>query len=155
MSPSLWMIFLPGISLMLFALGGEQISDTIPGQKWIRRFVLTFIYGLCVFLAGFQWWQGLAVFIVATFVFHLGYGDRASWPMKALIFAGYGLISAPIGLSWWNPITAVGCFVMMVFSNWKWLAGTFVWTAVCGLFGALIGIQISFLLAGQGLIWKF
>jgi hypothetical protein len=155
MNKELWMVGIPAVGWLLFALGGTKISDSMGGKKWLRRFVLTFILGVCVFFAGFQWWQGLAVFAISCLFFHLGYGDKAKWPMKCLIFSGYGLISAPIGLSWWNLITAVGCVLMMLFSNIPGLSKTFVWKIVEGFFGAVIGVQIAFLLSGNGLIWKF
>lgn len=155
MNPELWIVAIPAFSWLLFALGGTQISDTIAGKKWLRRFVLPFLWGLCVFFAGFSWYQASAVALLGCLMLHLGYGSNSSWPKKLLIFAGYGLISAPIGVSWWNPITSIGCALMFLLSNTPLTSATMVWKIVEGAFGALIGITISFILAGYGLSWKF
>jgi hypothetical protein len=153
LSPELWLVLIPAYSWLLFALGGTQISDTIEGQKWLRRFVLTFLWGLCAFLGGFHWYQAVGVFVLGTVMLHMGYGSRTSWPMRILVFAGYGIISAPIGLSFWNIATALICPLMFYLSNQKWATKTFVWKVCEGTFGALIGITIAFALTGYGLIW--
>lgn len=153
MNSELWMVIVPAIGWALFALGGTQISSTIKGQKWIRRFVLPFLFALCVGLAGVAIWKAVLVAILAIGFFHLGYGDRSSWPMRLVIFSGYGIVSAPIGLSFWNIFTALGCFVMMFLSRTKLTANIFVWKICEGAFGALIGISISYLLAGNGWVW--
>jgi len=97
----------------------------------------------------------VAVAVLGCFMLHLGYGSKAKWWKKLLIFSGYGIISAPIGLSWWNPITAIACASMFLLSNTPLTSATMVWKICEGMFGALIGITISFALAGYGLNWKF
>lgn len=153
LNPELWLVLIPAFSWLLFALGGTQISDTIKGKKWLRRFVLSFLFGLCLFLAHCALWQWLSVAIVACAMFHLGYGSKTSWTMRLLTFAGYGLISAPLGLSWWNLITSVGCAVMFLLSNTKITSAIVVWKVCEGFFGAVIGVSIAYLLAGYGLVW--
>jgi len=155
MNKELWIVLVPAFSWLLFALGGTQISDTIEGKKWLRRFVLPFLWGVCVFFAGFSWYQAVAVAGLGCLMLHQGYGSKAKWWKKLLIFLGYGLISAPIGLSLWNPITFIACAAMFLLSNTPLTSATMVWKIVEGAFGALIGITISFALAGYGLIWKF
>lgn len=154
MSPELWLVFIPPVSWILFALGGSQISSTIKGQKWIRRFVLPTILAICVFVVQFAWWQSLAVFAISCLALHLGYGDRASWGLRGAIFLLYGAISLPIGVSYWNAITPIACLLMMFFSRIKFLNDTFVWKCVEGFMGLLIGIQVAYLLAGNGIIFK-
>ena len=67
----------------------------------------------------------------------------------------YGLISIPLGISWWNPITALGFLSLFLLSNTKATANTFTWKVCEGTFGALVGIQIAYLLAGMGrLLWQ-
>lgn len=153
MNKELWMCILPALGWLCFSLGGTQISDKIEGQKWIRRFLLPFLWGICVFLASFAWWQGAGVAILACAMLHLGYGSKTSWPVRISVFAGYGLISATVGLSVWNIITFICCGMMFLLSNLKVTSWIFVWKIVEGAFGALIGIQISYLLAGQGIVW--
>lgn len=154
MNKELWLVIVPAYSWLLFALGGTQISDTIPGKKWLRRFVLTALWGLCTFFAGFSYYQAIAVFALGCLMTHLGYGSKTSWKMRLLVFAGYGLISAPIGISYWNLITAVVCSLMFLLSNTKLTALVFVWKICEGAFGCLIGIQIAYKLSGYGLIFK-
>ena len=155
LNKELWIVLVPALSWLLFALGGTQISDKIEGKKWLRRFVLPFLWGLCVFFGGFFWYQAVGVAILGCLMLHLGYGSKTSWKMRLLVFAGYGLISAPIGLSWWNPITSIACAVMFLLSNTPLTSATMVWKCAEGSMGALIGITISFALAGYGLSWKF
>lgn len=146
MNKELFIVVIPVLSGFLFSLGGTEITEKIKGQKWIRRFVLPFAIMFPSSLIIFSWWQSLIVAIIACIVFHLGYGDRASWIKKFFIFAGYGLISLPIGLSWWNLFTAAGCFILMLLSQ-KVMPKTFTWK-ICELsFGVLIGIQVSYILA--------
>lgn len=155
MNPELWLIIMPTLGLSLFALGGTQISDKIEGQKWLRRFLLPFLWAACVKLAHFSLWQAAGVGILACGLFHLGYGEKTSWKMRLLVFAGYGLISAPIGLSPWNAISVIGCIGMFFLSNFKPTSWVFVWKIVEGFMGFNIGIQLGFLISGNGLIWKF
>lgn len=152
LNPELWMVWMPAISALLFALGGSQISDTIKGQKWTRRFVLPAILGISV---GFSvsWWQGLLLGCFACAMFHQGYGDRASWLKKAFIFLGYSVISAPIGLSFWNIPIFFWCWVGMWISQTKWGGSTLQWKVWESGTGYLIGQTVAFALAGYGWIW--
>lgn len=153
LNPELWMVFLPGISAILFALGGTQISDTILGQKWLRRYVLPAILGLSAYFAGIGPGWAIAVTLISAICFIQGYGERASWAKRTLIFIGYGCISLPIGMSWWNLICTVGCIVLFVLSNWNLTSKTFVWKTCESILGFLVGMQIAFLLAGNGIIF--
>ena len=146
MNKELFMVIIPALSGLLFALGGTEISDKIKVKKWIRRFILPFAVLLPACLIIFSWWQSLIVALIACVVFHLGYGDKANWLIRFLIFSGYGLISLPIGISWWNLFTALGCFILMLLSQ-KIMPKTFTWKICELLFGVLIGIQVSYILA--------
>ena len=155
LSNELLMVFLPAISWFLFALGGTQIAEdnSIKGQKWIRRFVLPFVYLLTCFLVGVIWWQSLAVTVSYIIAFHLGYGDRTSWRMKPLVGVTYGLPTLFIGVSYWNLITAV-MFTFLFFISNKTSAGKLViWKVVEGFFGTFCGIQLAYLLMRKGLVW--
>jgi hypothetical protein len=156
LNKELWMVLLPAAGWFLFALGGTQISETIKGKKWFRRFVFPAVLGGSVLLAGFTWWQALAVFAISCLMLHLGYGERTRWAVKFLVFLGYGLISVPIGVSYWNLITGLGSFILFILSNIPFVTfyrDTFAWKVCEGMFGCLIGIQVSFLLAGYGLVF--
>ncbi|MFA5100361.1 MAG: hypothetical protein WC547_05725 [Candidatus Omnitrophota bacterium] len=143
MNKELFMVFVPGISWILFSLGGAQISDKTPGWKGWRRFILPAVYLAAVIMV-FQWWQAALVTGTAVAVYTFPYGDRTSWPLKALVGLGYGLISLPIGLSWWNVITAIGFIALFALSNTKITAKTFTWKICEGLFGLLVGIQVAY-----------
>lgn len=155
MNPEMWMVIMPALGWLCFALGGTQISDKIEGQKWIRRFLLPILWGVCIFLAGFAIWQAIVTTILAIGMFHLGYGSKTSWKMRLLTFAGYGIISSPIGLSFWNPITFGLCAILFLLSNTKITSSVFVHKIIEGSWGALIGVQLSYLLAGNGIVWRF
>ena len=153
MNKELWLVIMPALGWLLFALGGTSISDKIKGQKWIRRFILPFLWGICLFLANFAWFQVCGVALLACLMLSLGYGSYTSWKARLGVFTGYGLISAPIGLSVWNIITPIGCVILFLLSNIKLLGKPIIWKIWEGSAGALIGIQISYLLAGYGLVW--
>lgn len=144
MNPEIWLVAMPAIGWLLFSLGGTEISENIKGQKWVRRLMLPAAFGLCVFLAGAEWWRAVCVCGVSMAVFPFGYGERSTWIKRILIFSGYGLISAPVGLSWWNLITAISCPALMALSLWRPTSRVFVWKVAEGAFGAMIGIQTAF-----------
>ena len=146
LNKELYMVGLPAISWLLFALGGTQISDTISGQKWIRRFVLPTVYLIACLMSGFIW-QGIVTALLAMGVYHLGYGTKVPWWRKILVGIGYALISVAIGLSWWNLITAIAFIGLFKLSNTKWAASMFVWKICEGFFGLFVGIEIAYLLA--------
>lgn len=165
LNPELYMVFLPAICAILFALGGTQISTTIKGQKWFRRFVLPAVVGLTVGLA-MTWWQGVLVFLINAAYPWRGYGDRASWFKRVLVFIGYGLRSIPIGWSLWNIFTPVAAMILFVLCNLRVnireydpshielkFGDVFVWKFWEASMGFLIGFQIAYLLAGYGHIW--
>ena len=154
MNPELYLIIMPALGLILFALGGTQISDTIKGQKWLRRFLLPFLWGLVVLGAGFAWFQACAVVIVSCALFHLGYGSKTPWGAKLAVFVGYGAISPPIGISTWNLITIASAICLFLLSNFKPTSGTVVHKVWETITGTVIGISLGYLLAGYGLTWK-
>ena len=152
MNPELMMVFIPGISAILFSFGGTQISQTLKGQKWVRRFLLPSFFLLMTLIAGFEWWQGLLVFLISCVSFHLGYGDRTPWWMKILVFLSYGLISLPVGISFWNLILVLLAPILMILSRSR-LGGIVVWKIVEASWGFLIGISLAFPLSNNGIIF--
>lgn len=149
----LLMVFLPGISWILFALGGTQISDKIQGWKGWRRFILPFVYEVFCIISGIIWWKIMLVMALAGIVYSLPYGHKVSWKMKPLVALGYGLISIPIGFSIWNVITIIGFLGLFKLSNWKPTASIFIWKFVEGAFGLLVGISLAYVLMGKGWVW--
>jgi hypothetical protein len=149
----LWIVFLPGLSSVLFALGGTEVSREIKGQKWLRRYVLPVVLGLSVYFAGFAPGWAVAVTVISAICFPQGYGEKASWAKRVLIFTGYGCISLPIGISWWNLMCVIGCIGLFALSNWKVTADTFVWKTCEIIMGFLVGMQVAFLLSGNGLVF--
>jgi len=147
MNKELLMVFLPGISWILFALGGTQISDKIKGWKGWRRFILPFVYGLFVLISGVNiWWKILITMAIAGITYSFGYGDKTPKWLKVIVLSSYGLVSVAIGLSIWNLFTAIGANVLFKLSNTKWSANIFVWKICEGFFGLLCGIQLAYVL---------
>jgi hypothetical protein len=145
MNKELVMVLLPGISWILFALGGTQISSSIQGQKWIRRWVLPAAYFIaCMFFM--SWWLALLTAVQAIVVYHLGYGEQIPLERKFAIGCGYASIGAFIGLSWWNAITVLGFITLFILSNTKLTQNVFVWKICEGFFGLLVGIQLAYIL---------
>jgi len=153
MNNELIMVILPSASWLLFALGGTQISATVPGWKGWRRFVLPVVFAVFCILASTLWWQALITLITAIAVYIQGYGSKATWLKRALIAIGYGLIGASIGLSIWNLLTPLVFMLLFKLSNWKPTAGLFVWKVCEGFFGLMCGIQLAYVLMKHGLIW--
>ena len=152
MNLELLMVVIPGVSWILFALGGTQISPTIPGQKWIRRFLLPSV--LCVFALFYvPWWQAALATLPAMAIFSLGYGDSTPWWGKILVGCSYALIGIAIGVSWWNLITAVMFSLLFLLSNIKVTEKIFVWKICEGFFGLFVGIQLAYVLMGGGIVW--
>ena len=145
MNKELFMVFVPGISWILFNLGGTQISDKVEGWKGWRRFILPLVYFGSVIIYH-VWWIAALVALIAFGAYTLPYGDRTPWWSKALVGCGYALISLPLGLSVWNGITAVGFILLFWLSNVKLTAKTFTWTICEGLFGLLVGVELAYLL---------
>ena len=143
LNKELFMVFVPGVSSILFALGGTQISDKNPGWKGWRRFILPAIYFLAILLAGHPV-QGLLVAGLSILAYTLPYGERTSWFLKFIVGCGYGLISAPLGFSAWNIVTAIGFIVLFALSNFELTRKTVVWKICEGAFGYLVGIEIAF-----------
>ena len=152
MNPELLMVFVPGISWILFSLGGTEISSKIPGQKWIRRWLLPTIY-LMTAMCCVPWWQAILATLPAIAWFSMGYGDSTPWWQKVLIGVLYATIGAAIGISWWNLGTAIGFSVLFLLSNTKLTEKIFMWKICEGFFGLLVGIQLAYVLMGCGIIW--
>lgn len=146
------MVFLPGISWILFALGGTQISDKIKGWKGWRRFILPFVYGVFSTISNVVWWKVMLVMALAGIVYSLPYGHKVSWKMKSLVALGYSLISIPVGFSIWNVITGVGFLSLFKLSNMKVTSNIFVWKFAEGTFGLLCGISLAYALMGYSII---
>ena len=153
MNKELLMVLVPGLSWILFALGGTEISQKIKGQKWIRRFVLPIVYLIAGIIAEVAIGQAIGVAILACGAFHLGYGEKKKWLERIGVGIAYGLIGIPVGISMWNLITVLGFLGLFKLSNTKLTANIFVWKIVEGMIGLLIGIEIAYSLMGLGVTW--
>jgi hypothetical protein len=153
LNTELFMVFVPAVSWLLFALGGTQISNTIPGWKGWRRFILPAVYLLACLIAGIVWWRAVLVAAIAGAGYSLGYGEGKAWWQRFMVGAAYALITISIGLSIWNVFTAIAFIILFWLSNTKITANIFVWKVCEGFFGLFCGIQLAYVLMGQGLIW--
>ncbi len=146
MNKELVMVFVPGLSWVLFALGGTQISDTIKGWKGWRRFILPTVYMVACIFFGIEWWRILLVGFAAGLVYTLPYGVKTKNWVRYLVALGYGCISVPIGISIWNVLTVIGFITLYHLSNFKPTSKAFVWKICEGFFGVLVGIQLAYIL---------
>ena len=156
LNPELLMVVIPALCWLLYALGGTTIGYRSDGSKMkgIKSFRR---YGVALVLAGFclfaSWWQALLVGALTVGSFSLGYGVKHTWLKRILVGFAMGLISLPLGLSWWSlspPLVFIGTYFL---SNWKPMSDTFTWKLCEGLTGLSVGISVSYLLAGHGLLW--
>ena len=140
------MVFIPGISWILFALGGTQISNTTPGWKGWRRFILPIIFMASCWIFGIVLWKIISVGLISMVVYSLGYGNGKTWLQRFIIGCLYALITVFIGLSQWNIVTALGFITLFILSNTKLTSSMFIWKICEGFVGALTGIQLAYLL---------
>jgi len=151
-NPELNLVFIPALAWLLFSLGGSKISEEIPGWKGWRRFILPAVFLVACFINGIIWWKSILA-ILPCWAYCMGYGERASYLKKFFIGCLYGLIGVAIGISWWNLATIVGFITLFKLSNTKLVAHIFVWKIIEGMYGLFCGIQLGYLLAGNGTIW--
>ena len=85
LNEELFMVFVPAVSWLLFALGGTQVSNEVPGWKGWRRFILPAVYMLACFIAGIVWWKAVLVAAVAGAGYSLGYGEGKTWLQRECI----------------------------------------------------------------------
>jgi hypothetical protein len=138
----LLMIIIMSVSGALFALGGTEIPYFKTGFKWLRRFVLPLFLALGCVLSGVSWWQASIYAVLLCVALIQGYGEKASYFKKFIIFCAYSGCSAVIGLSWWLLITPIVLTLLFLGSNWKHLASTFFWKGIEFLMGTLIAISL-------------
>lgn len=140
------MIYILILSLggTLFALGGTEISTNIKGQKWIRRFMLPCLWGAILFFFGhFDLWRVLVFTAGTSIAFHLPYGSKHSYPVKAFTAVFFVLPSVVfMTFSLWQVIVPIGFLLMFWLSNLPATSNYFVWKIVEFMTGVLIGANL-------------
>lgn len=158
MNVELWYILIFVLSGGLWAFGGTEISKTVEGQKWIRRFLLPVALGLCLkFGLDVATWKVASFSLLSMASFSMGYGDRSPWwkfkgrhdtesgqwiwwwyyPKWVTAICIY-LPTVFIGLSWWLVIAPI------VFLLTFWLSRhdrkSFRWKIVEFIHGSMVGL---------------
>ncbi len=150
MNPEHWHYIIMGISGMLFAAGGTEISQKVGGQKWLRRILLPVLLALCLkFALDVELWRCGAFLVASVGVLSLGYGDRSHWWQwdgsrypKWFTACMIPLPTLFIGFSLWiftYPLIFLGAFALQKYTKTSWKIFEFVagsWFGVC-LVGAL------------------
>ncbi len=123
-----------------FAIGGT-------GFKWVRRYILPILLGVCCFFAKIALWK-IGCFVVSlSVILHLGYGERTPYLLKAAIFSGYGLACAWLGFSWFIIISPLLIIALFYLSNNKLTSSIFVWKICEFLMGTYIGCIVANIIA--------
>lgn len=149
----LLMVFVPGLSWILFALGGTEINPSIGGIKPFRSVGLPILFGVAA-LTVVVWWQALLTAVTTFGILSLSsYGSKYGWGRRTLTIVAFGLIGVTLGLSFWNLFFMLWFFTLYLLSNFKPTASTFIWKIVEGSVGAFIGVQVTYSLMGHGLTW--
>lgn len=143
MNPEIYVIISAALGLILFPLGGTQISETIPGKKWLRRELLPILWALFALVAGFEWWRCVGVAMAFDIVFRLPYGDDTPKWWRFFVFMIYPLPSLFLGFNIWQFFAGALCFGLWALSNWKPTAKAFEWVISCLLIGAVLGITVG------------
>ena len=136
------MIACMGIGGVGFAVGGT-------GFKWVRRYLMPLLLGGIALISGIIWWKCLAMAVSMIVALSLPYGDRTPYWLKFIVFMTYPASTLWLGLSWWQPITALVCFGVFCLSNWKPTENTFVWKICEFIMGSSIGITVASLISGH------
>lgn len=122
---------------VLFAAGGTHIPKW-GGQKWLRRFILPLVIGVICYFSGLALWRLVGMCIGLCIAFHLGYGSRTPYWMKAITAAMFTLPTLFIGFSWFQLLTPI-CFLSMFYlSNTPYWGKYFTWKIVEFLVGVFI-----------------
>jgi len=121
-----FIILLP-ISSLLGMLGGYR-------WKWMRRYILPIIFGIICFIYGISLFNSFLVFLIGGISFSLPYGENSSWIIRILTAISFGLISVPIGLTWWQIIPPITFLICWILSNkyklqWK-ICEAITWFAI-------------------------
>ncbi len=153
MNNELLMVFVPGLSWILFALGGTEINPSVGGIKLFRREGMSILFGAASLLV-VVWWQALLTAALTWGLLSLSsYGSKHGWGRRTLTIIAFGLIGVTLGLSFWNLFSMLGFLSLYLLSNAKFSANVFIWKIVEGFAGAFIGIQVAYSLMGHGLTW--
>lgn len=132
----LWMTAVLGFSGVAFAIGGMK------GGRVLRRYLLPLGLALSLLLNSFPVWKVACYALALSFALHLGYGDRASWWKKALVFALYALPSLVFGLTLWQVASPLIMLLIMFLSQTKTFANDFKWKLCEFNIGVLIACTL-------------
>lgn len=132
----LWMTAVLGFSGVAFAIGGMH------GGRVLRRYLLPLGLALALLLNAFPLWRVATYAVALSFALHLGYGDKASWWKKALVFALYAIPSLVFGLTIWQVFSPVIMLLIMFISQTKTFADDFKWKLVEFNIGVLIACTL-------------
>lgn len=128
-------VILVPLSAMLFAIGGT-------GYKWVRRFVLPFIYSITALICGAAIWQVVSLGLLTCLAYCLPYGDSVDWTARALVLMAYPISTMVLGITWWQPIAAIMLIALFAASRAGWLTWK-IWELIAGF---LMGVVIADLL---------
>lgn len=136
------MILCMAIGGILFAAGGTDIPK-IGGQKWLRRFILAFAFGLIAYFNGTILWKAICMALGLCVAFHLPYGSKSPYWVKTITACCFTLPTLFLGFTWWQLFTPIAFISMFWLSNNKYWGRFFPWKIVEFLTGTYIGITIT------------
>lgn len=132
MNPEWLMIACIVTGTAAFAVGGT-------GYRFVRFAVMPLILGLICYASHIVWWRDLLMAISLGGMLTLGYGEKAPYWRKALVFSGYSVATFWIGFTWWQLISPPLILLVFFLSNWKPTSKIFVWKICECIMGFLIG----------------
>jgi len=132
-------------TLQLIVISLSAILFSIGGLCWkpARRFILPIILSGIALYCGLIWWKAVGLLICLAISLSMPYGDKTSYPLKALTFIAMFASTLWLGFSWWIVISPVIVFVMFVLSNWKVTQNIVFWRVWEFMTGAYLGITVS------------
>ncbi len=130
------------LMILMMALGGSGFAIGGTGPKYVRRFILPITFGALAFWAGIEWWRCVGLGVGLCTAFHLGYGERTSYPMKFLTACSFILPTFFLGFSLWQVFTPLAFIGMFWLSNNRYWDRLFPWKIVEFLTGTFIAVTI-------------
>ena len=117
---NIWLIALGGgasfIASVLYMVGGTNMGGSFGGQKWLRRYIATFILaaaanGIAIALSVWSW-QLILMWPCLIGGFSLGYGgdSTAEKAIKRAVFAAGALSACMVGV-WYAGFTGAAWLV--------------------------------------------
>ncbi len=130
------------LMILSMALGGIGFAVGGTGPKWVRRYILPVALGAICYFAGLDLWKVGCLSLGLSIAFHLPYGSKSPYWMKAITATCFILPTMFIGFSLWQLFTPLAFLGMFWLSNNRYWDRLFPWKIVEFLTGTFIAVTV-------------